>query len=92
MEHRYIDNCGHEERGPKAHEAAHVKQSQAQSSGTFTFVQEHSRNEKPRDDEENVDAEIAAPPTAAAPVLGWADEVLVAEVVGCDKCGGGCGR
>jgi hypothetical protein len=38
---------------------------------------------------------VAAQPVAAAPaapVLGWADDVLVAEVVGCDKCGGGCGR
>jgi hypothetical protein len=34
---------------------------------------------------------VAAQP-AAAPVLGWADDVLVGEVVGCDKCGGGCGR
>lgn len=38
---------------------------------------------------------VAAQPVAVAPtapVLGWADDVLVAEVVGCDKCGGGCGR
>lgn len=41
---------------------------------------------------------VAAPPATAgtiylpAPNVGWADDALVAEVMGCDACDGGCRR
>lgn len=35
---------------------------------------------------------VAAPAAAGAPLLGWADEALMGEVMGCEACGGGCRR